>query len=155
MPTIDNSTLPKHFAIAFWGIVLIAPLPGLVTYLAWIGELEQYGYVFPLLMALVALVLFRWDFRSRMPDDPVSLTFVALAVSTTLLASMRTSPWLSSVAFSFAVIGWLHTHRSAEAEHQRLTYLSLLLLMLVQCVDVATSHKTSGCDIAGMFEAKC
>lgn len=129
---MEESTLPKYIAAAFWAIVVIAPIPGLAVYLAWISELEQYGYVFPLLLALAALILFRWDYRFRMPDDWFSLGLVGLAVVSTFLAAYRASPWLSAIAFVLAVTAWLRGHRSSEPDGHRLTYLALLLLMLIR-----------------------
>lgn len=129
---METTSQPKNFAAAFWAIVMIAPLPGLMVYLAWLSELEQYGYVFPLLLALPALVFFRWDHRIRFPSDPAAMVLTGLAASLTLFAAIRVSPWMSAVAFVVLAIAWLRTHRSSESAQHRLTYLSLVLLMLVR-----------------------
>ena len=129
---MDKLNQPKFFAAAFWAIVLIAPLPGLSVYLSWLSELEQYGYVFPLFMALIALVLFRWDYQFRMPSDPYAITLVILGMALTLFASYRASPWLSAIAFTLTAMAWLRSHVSSDSDHQRLTYLGLLLLMTIR-----------------------
>lgn len=129
---MESSTPPKLYPVAFWSIVLIAPLPGLMVYLAWISELDQYGYIFPLLLALTALILFRWDYVPRMPTEPVSVGLVGLAVLATLFASYRASPWMSAIAFVLALTAWLRTHLSSTEDRHRLTYLSLLSLMVIR-----------------------
>ncbi|WP_372897937.1 exosortase/archaeosortase family protein, partial [Stieleria sp.] len=129
---METSTHPRYLAAIFWAIVFIAPLPGLSVYLAWLSELDQYGYIFPLLLALVALILFRWDHQFRMPADPVSFVLVGMGGVLTLFASYRATPWFSAIAFALIVAGWLRSHRSSSADRHRLTYLSLLLLMMIR-----------------------
>ncbi|PAY18781.1 hypothetical protein CKO51_14525 [Rhodopirellula sp. SM50] len=129
---METSTYPRYLAAIFWAIVFIAPLPGLSVYLAWLSELDQYGYIFPLLLALLALVLFRWDHQFRMPADPVSFVLVGMGGVLSLFASYRATPWFSAIAFALIVAGWLRSHRSSSADRHRLTYLSLLLLMMIR-----------------------
>ncbi|MCS7471463.1 exosortase U [Stieleria sp. ICT_E10.1] len=129
---METPTQPKYHAAAFWAVVLLAPLPGLSVYLAWLSELEQYGYVFPLILALIALVLFRWDYQFRMPGDASSIGLVALGVTLNLFASYRASPWLTAIAFAMTAAGWLRTHLSSAPDRHRLTYLSLLLVMMIR-----------------------
>ena len=129
---MDRPSPHKSLAALFWSIVLIAPMPGIVVYLAWISDLEQYGYIFPLYLALAALIFFRWDFRLRLPGDRESVVLVSAAMLMTFVSAVRASPWLSSIAFALALLSWLRTHRSNEGMNQRLTYLGLLLLMTIR-----------------------
>lgn len=118
-------------AVIFWVSVFLAPIPGFTVYLSWLGEHEQYGYVLPLLLAIFALVLFRWDHRLRLPTSWVSLSLVSSAILLTLFAAYRTSPWLTAIAFVLVATSWLHTHFSSDSKH-RLTYLALPLVMLIR-----------------------
>ncbi|QDV82982.1 exosortase U [Planctomycetes bacterium TBK1r] len=122
----------NYLAAIFWALVLLSPLPGMSVYLGWLSDLEQYGYIFPLYLSLIALILFRWDHRFHLPSEPVSIAIVAGSLLINLLAGYRASPWLSSIAFAVALVAWLRTHRACEAGDQRLTYLSLMLLMTIR-----------------------
>ncbi len=122
----------KSLKALFWALLFLSPLPGLAVYVSWLGELEQYGYLLPLFLALLALVLFRWDYRLHWPSDGWSLSLVGVGAALTILAASRNSPWFSAVGFSCITWGWLRTHRQAEPEGLRLTYLALLLLMLIR-----------------------
>ncbi|MEO1618582.1 MAG: exosortase U, partial [Planctomycetota bacterium] len=106
--------------------------PGFVVYLSWMNELDQYGYVLPLLLSLIALVLFRWDYRLRMPTRALSYGFLAASLVTGLFAGYRASPWFSAIAIAFASLAWLSSHESSDQPKQRLTYLGVLLLMLIR-----------------------
>lgn len=129
---METTTPSKTHVALFWALVLLAPLPGLGVYLSWLSDLEQYGYVLPLLLALGALVLFRWDYQLRMPSDPIALGLVIAGSSAALFAAYRTTPWFSAVGFALVCCGWLRSHWSAEPKGLRLTYLALLLLMLIR-----------------------
>jgi len=50
----------------------------------------------------------------------------------TLLAAVRGSPWFSAVGFSLIVCSWLRAHWQASPSGLRLSYLSLLLVMLIR-----------------------
>ncbi|MCA9140787.1 MAG: exosortase U [Planctomycetales bacterium] len=118
-------------AVTFWVSVFLAPMPGFAVYLSWLGEHDQYGYVLPLLIAVIALVLFRWDFQLRLPTSLRSLLILGGAIFVLLFAAYRTSPWLTAIAFVLVATGWLHTHFSSGSHH-RMTYLALPLVMLVR-----------------------
>ncbi|MEM6468553.1 MAG: exosortase U [Planctomycetota bacterium] len=122
----------RQLAALFWAVVLMAPLPGFAVYLAWMNDLEQYGYVLPLLISLVALVLFRWDYQLRVPTSPWSFAVVIVSLVATVLAAWSTTPWLSAVGLALGCFAWLGSHESSEKPIQRLTYLGVLLLMLIR-----------------------
>ncbi|KAA5543829.1 exosortase U [Roseiconus nitratireducens] len=127
-----RSSQSTYTAWGFWALILLAPLPGLSVYLAWISELEQYGYLLPLFLALIALILFRWDHVIRMPGDASSLALVGLSTTVTVVGAYRNSPWFSAIGFALAAAAWLRVHRSADDGGHRLTYLALLLVMLIR-----------------------
>ncbi|QEF99465.1 Transmembrane exosortase (Exosortase_EpsH) [Stieleria maiorica] len=129
---MQDSPRPHYLAAVFWTLVLISPLPGVAIYLGWLSELDQYGYIIPLYVSLAALVLFRWDYRSHLPSSPTAIAVVAVSVLLNLVAAYRVSPWLSSISFAMAITAWLGTHRSSAGGTERLTYLSLLLLMTIR-----------------------
>src|SRR6056297_4361845 len=97
---METSRQHNALKIAFWTLLFLSPLPGLAVYVSWLGELEQYGYVLPLFLALAAFVLFRWDYRLHWPSDGCSLSLVGFGAVLTVLAAYRNSPWFSAVGFS-------------------------------------------------------
>ncbi|WP_182864972.1 exosortase U [Stieleria mannarensis] len=116
----------------FWGSAFVAPMPGGAVYLSWLSEHDQYGYIFPLLISVVALVLFRWDYRLRLPTSWLSNGLVVGGLALTLFSTYRTSPWLTAVGFVLIATAWLHTHHADSVSRQRLTYLALPLVMLIR-----------------------
>ncbi len=113
----------------FWGMLLVASLPMLLSYLSNLWRLEAYRYFPFVLLSVGWFVYTRWDRQFRPPVGWIGWAIIGFGLLLIVFAVLIPSPWLAAVGFFFFCLAFL---ASSQDEHQlSLVGLALPLVMLV------------------------
>ena len=121
----------KKLIFIVWALAFLAPLPGVVSYLAGLWDLDQYGYMLPLFAAIAGFAFFRWDSELRLPRL-IGAIALGLGLLASLLGAHQNSPLLSMIGFSLVGTAWLDSHLQTNSIRQRMTYIAVLFLIAIR-----------------------
>ncbi|TVQ00290.1 MAG: exosortase [Planctomycetaceae bacterium] len=129
MPLSPWATLA---AFGFWLCLLLATLPLFARYLIqlWSYRIEHYQFVPVALVAVVALIGFRWDRRASVPRGLIAWGLIAAGLAVLAIGVLAFSPWLGALAFVLVFTAWAWV--SHEPDGKRLIGLALPMAMVLR-----------------------